>query len=198
VRIEQEWYGDGGIRLTSPLSPALHLGAERVIAIGIRYQRPDDQTRAMNEAAPAMTDISVADVAGVVLNGTFLDSLEADAERMQRINQTIGLMTDEQASLHPHQLRVVPLLMLRPSQDLGRLAAEEFHRFPAMLRYMLRGLGASDEKGWDLLSYLSFDRGYTVPLLELGRADTVAQRDAILEFFGLPPTVPPILPPPEA
>lgn len=198
VRIEDEWFGDGGIRLTSPLSPALHLGADRLIAIGIRYQRPSEVTRALNETAPPMADISAADIAGVVLNGTFLDSLEADAERMQRINQTIGLMTDDQAALHPHRLRVVPLLMLRPSQDLGQLAAEEFHRFPAMLRYMLRGIGATDEKGWDLLSYLSFDRGYTVPLLELGRADTLLQRDAVRAFFGLSPTAPPILPAPDA
>jgi NTE family protein len=109
----------------------------------------------------------------------FLDSLEADLERMQRINRTLALLSKSGRETHEDRLRVVPVEAVLPSKDLGALAAEEFSRLPRTLRYMLRGIGASDEKGWDLLSYLAFDRSYTRRLLDLGRADAHANAEAI-------------------
>ena len=132
---------------------------------------------------PPASGISLAEIAGVLLNAAFLDALDGDAERMERINQTLGLMSAEQRANHPQGLRPVPLLVVRPSQDLGRLAAQEFHRLPRVLRYLLRGIGASERTGWDLVSYLSYDRGYTRPLLELGYRDAMAQSVAIKEFL---------------
>ena len=182
VRINGCFYGDGGVRMTAPLSPAIHLGASRVLAIGVRYQRPDAQTRELNEGS-RMDDVTLADIGGTMLNASFLDSLEADAERMTRINATVSLLTPEQRARHPLGLHRVPLLMIRPSRDLGALAADQLANFPAMMRHMLRGVGASEDAGADLLSYLAFDPAYTVPLLELGRADARAQEASIRAFF---------------
>ncbi len=181
VKLDGAYYGDGCVRLTTPLSPAMHLGAERVLAIGIRHQRPDNLTLKLTRSA-AMPDISLVDIAGVMLNAAFLDALDTDIERMQRINKTIVALR-QAGKEHPDRLREIPLLVLSPSQDLGTLASEQFNRFSNMLRYLLKGIGASTEKGWDLLSYLAFDEAYTNRLLELGYQDALAQSDAIQEFF---------------
>jgi NTE family protein len=182
VRLEDSFYGDGSIRLRAPLSPAIHLGAEKILAIGIRYYRPEDDTRELNEVS-SMEKITVADIAGVMLNATFMDALESDVERLERINQTIALLTEENRLKHPHKLRTIPILTIRPSRDLGSFASEQFSRFPAMLRHLLKGIGASDESGWDLLSYLAFDSTYTQRLLELGYEDAMARRQEIREFL---------------
>ncbi len=182
VQIENCFYGDGAIRLRAPISPAIHLGSDRIMAIGIRYFRPEDMTIELNETSE-MPDVTVADITGVLLNSTFMDSLESDLERLQRINITLRLIPEEQRKKHPQQLRELPILFIRPSQDLGRLAAHQFHHLPRMLRHLLKGIGASDERGWDLLSYLSFDSSYTLPLLELGYSDAISRRSEIEAFF---------------
>jgi NTE family protein len=117
------------------------------------------------------------------LNAVFLDSLDNDAERLERINQTIGLLTPEQRSSNPNQLRQVPLLVLRPSQDLGQLARGTLKEFPAMIRFLLKGIGAKEDKGWDLLSYLAFEKAYTSQLIELGYVDTIRRTNEILKFM---------------
>ncbi len=181
VRLYESYYGDGCVRMTTPLSPAIHLGADRILAIGIRHQRPEDMTQEINQQS-TMSQISLADIAGVMLNAAFLDALDADIERMHRINITVSLLSERAREQHPYKLRDIPLLAIRPSQDLGTLASEQFERFPAMLRYLLKGIGASSAKGWDLLSYLAFDKAYTQRLIELGYGDALAQHDEIKQF----------------
>lgn len=176
------YWGDGCIRLTAPLSPAIHLGADRLLAIGIRHARTPGVTR--EEARRPMPTIAAVDVGGVLLNAVFLDALEADVERLSRINRTLRAAAEPRASLTPDHLREIPIVVVLPSQDLGALAAEELGRLPRTIRYMFRGLGASDEKGWDLLSYLAFDRVYTRRLLELGRADARAHTDAVVRLLA--------------
>lgn len=183
VRIGNAFYGDGGVRLTSPLSPAIHLGSSRILAISVRYSRPIEQTRILNEN-PEMPSISVSDIAGVLLNALFLDALESDVERLERINLTQSLLTEEQRARMREPLRQIPVLTLYPSQDLGTLASDQIRRFPGVLRYLLKGLGVRDEKGWDLLSYLAFDRAYTERLVELGMNDALKQKDRILAFLN--------------
>ena len=102
---------------------------------------------------------------------------------MTRINSTIALLNDDQKRQQTTPLHVLPVLMIRPSQDLGALAAGQLANFPSFMRHLLRGIGASEDAGSDLMSYLSFDPAYTVPLLELGRADAHAQRSNIEAFF---------------
>ncbi len=186
VRIGESYYGDAGLRQDTPLSPALHLGAERILAIGIRHASTGANNRTLHETAK-MPHVTLADIAGTVLNGILLDALELDAERMTRDNDMLALFATFASELgiqgYPLGLRHVPLVVIQPSQDLGRLAADEFDRFPGALRYLLRGLGTSKEKGWDLLSYLAFEPAYTGRLLELGRADALAIAPAIRGLF---------------
>ncbi len=182
VKIGTTYYGDGSIRMASPLSPAIHMGADKIFAIGIRYYRNHQLVEELNAQAN-MKSITMADIAGVVLNGTFFEMLESDMERMNRINQTIQMMPAELRQNHPNGLREVPLMVIRPSEDLGALASGQFDHLPRLLRFMLSGLGASKEKGWDLLSYLAFDSAYTGKLMELGKRDARAMKPKILEFF---------------
>jgi NTE family protein len=185
-KLDGALYGDGCIRLTSPLSPAIHLGADRVVAVGIRYFRTNEQTIQLNQTLKR-DDLSIAEIGGVLLNAVFLDSLETDIERMQRINNTLSLMTEEQRQMHPAALKDIPVLALRPSRDLGQLAMGTLKEFPPTIRFLLRGVGAKENKGWDLLSYLAFEKSYTGKLAELGYEDTMSKRDAVQEFmFGDP------------
>jgi NTE family protein len=181
VLIEGTYWGDGGVRMGSPLSPAIHLGAERILAIGIRFPRPDSQVYQMNQSS-IPTDITLADISGVLMNAIFLDALDADVERLSRINQTVDLLPPDVKETYT--LRKIPILAIRPSKDLGTLAAHQFDKFPAVLRYLLKGTGASRDKGWDLLSYLAFDKSYTDTLIELGHEDALAQRAEIEDFFS--------------
>lgn len=183
VRIGQTYYGDGSVRLKTPLSPAIHLGADSILAIGLRYYRTAQQTLEINQSWK-MSRISLADIAGVLLNAGFLDNLEGDLERLERINHTLSLIPKERHKEMPNELRPIEVLPMRPSEDLGLLAAEETASFGLMLRFLLRGLGSGRNSGSDLVSYLAFDKAYTRKLLKLGYADGMARRDTILQFFA--------------
>jgi NTE family protein len=182
VKINKSFYGDGGVRSNAPLSPAIHLGADRLIAIGVRYYRDGIETMELNQEV-SMRSIVLSDIVGVLFNSLFLDAIEFDFERIQRINETIGLLSEEARVKHSSNLKKIPTLLIRPSVDLGELASDQFERFPAMLRYLLKGIGASQEKGADLLSYIAFDKAYTSKLVEIGIKDAMARKDEIREFF---------------
>ena len=193
ARIEGALYGDGCIRLTSPVSPAIHLGADRILCVGIRYFRTHEQTIDLNRNLKR-DDLSIAEIGGVLLNAVFLDSLETDIERLERINRTLSLMTEEQKSKMPTPLKTIPVMALRPSQDLGQLAQGTLKEFPTLIRFLLKGVGAKEDKGWDLVSYLAFEKAYTSQLVELGYMDTMRKKESVLEFlFGDPARVQPEL-----
>ena len=177
VQIGYSFYGDGCIRQTTPLSPAIHLGADKIIGIGVRYPHPRETMRDL--AFSHFTNPTLGQVTGVLLNAIFLDSLDADVERLQRINDLIA------EGAHP-ELKSVPILMIRPSRDLGKMTVKITHELPAMLRYLLKGIGVSDSEGLDLLSYLAFDVSYTKPLMELGYDDTYKMKNEILAFAEKP------------
>jgi len=187
VALESSFYGDGCVRMHYPMSPAIHLGAERVLAVSVRHLRPPDET-AEREARAKTDQLPLSEIAGVLLNSVFLDSLDSDLERMERTNKTLALVPREKLTNGDIDVRPIPALLLRPSQDLGRLAADEYERFPSMLRYLLKGIGASGQAGEDLLSYLAFEPIYVQRVMELGYADTMARRDEIEEFFFGAPT----------
>ncbi len=180
IKIGDVFYGDGCVRLSAPLSPAIHLGADKIVAIGIRYFRSLEQTVFLNQTL-TRKEISMSDIAGVLLNAVFLDSLDSDLERLNRINETLALLGNVPV---PHKLRPIPVLALRPSRDLGSLASDQYDQFPKMLRFMLKGIGASSKSGWDLLSYLAFEPGYVHRLMELGYEDVLRQKTRIEEFFA--------------
>jgi NTE family protein len=174
TQIGHSYYGDGCIRQTTPLSPAIHLGAQKLLAIGVRH--PHHREKMKNLAFSPFPDPTMGQVAGIMLNALFLDSLDADVERLQRINELVI------EGAHP-ELTTIPILVIRPSRDLGKMTSNISHELPPILRYLLKGIGVSDTEGLDLLSYLAFDQSYTKPLMELGYEDTYKMKDEIVRFI---------------
>ncbi len=184
VKVGEEFFGDGCVRMVYPMSPAIHLGAQRILAVSVRHGR--DLPRPVETEAGGTPALS--QIAGVLLNAVFLDSLDVDLERLDRINRTLAHVPNEKIAAKELELRPIPVLALRPSRDLGELAADEYHRFPAMLRYLLKGIGATDHTGSDLLSYLAFEPVYIGRAMELGYQDTMARKDEVEAFFRDEPT----------
>ena len=179
--IGESWYGDGCLRQSTPLSPAIHLGAEKIIAIGIRAPHSVDRQRDL--AFMANRNPSIGQIAGVLMNAVFLDAMEADVERLSRVNQTLYHLDKQKRDDHFSALRAIPILMLRPSQDLGAMTAQLSKKMPPMLHYLLKGIGVTGNEGLDLLSYLAFDKSYSLPLMDLGRQDTLARSEEIKRFL---------------
>lgn len=172
VKIGNSWHGDGSVRQAAPLSPALRLGARRVLVIStVRepYEHPAESTR--EDPYP-----SLARIVGVTLNSLLYGHTEFDAEQLRRITDLV------RASARPTGFKPVELFLMRPSADLGRVAAQYEHKLPRALRYLTRGLGTRDENSTDLLSTLLFDSAYTEQLVECGRRDAEAQIDALVRF----------------
>lgn len=176
VRIGTEWYGDGGVRLTAPLSPALHLGATRILTVATRYSRSRAEAdRPLTEGYPPP-----AQVLSVLYNAIFLDLIDEDILRLQRMNRLL----DEVAASEREGMRLVEILVLRPSRDLGKLAGEFEPRLPRAFRYLTRGLGTRRTASPDILSLLMFQEDYLRALVELGESDVEAQSDRIDAFLG--------------
>jgi NTE family protein len=180
TKLSSGFYGDGCLRLTAPLHPAIRLGAEKILAIGIQYIGKKHEGLGYHKQS-----ISLADVAGVLVDAIFMDSFESDVERLLRINETLSLIPSESRLLHPRKLEIIPALIIRPSQDLGKLASDQFKNFPWILKHFMLGTGASDSQGGDMISYLAFDKSYTSRLLDLGYSDSMAMRVEIEQFFNL-------------
>lgn len=175
VQLENAWYGDGGIRLTAPLSPALHLGARRVMAISTRYAR----TQAEADAPTVYGYPPPAQVVGVLMNSIFLDLLDHDALRLERLNQLLSKLPEEERL----GLRPVKLFIHRPSTDLGKLATQYEVKLPRMFRFLTRSLGTRETQSPDFLSLVMFQPDYLRTLMEIGEADADATADDLLEFF---------------
>jgi NTE family protein len=175
VGIDGRWYGDGSIRNTAPLAPAIHLGADRIVAIGVSGPPPPGAEKKRHREPP-----TIAQVAGVLLDAVMLDALEVDVEHSERVNASVV----ECATGNPAQpFRVVEILSLRPSERIRELAAGALRRIPPAVRYLLRGLGP-DESITELASYLLFEPEFCSALVELGRADVKTERDRIAAFFA--------------
>jgi NTE family protein len=177
IEVDGAWYGDGGIRLTAPLSPAIHLGATRILAVTTRYARTREEAD-----RPMIVDYPPpAQVAGVLFNAIFLDQLEDDAMQLRQINQLIEAQVEENRL----GLRPIRLLVLRPSEDLGKLANHYEADLPKAFRYFTRGLGTRETRSNDMLSLVMFQTDYVRHLIELGQSDAAAKREQIREFLGL-------------
>jgi NTE family protein len=148
--VHGEWYGDGGIRLTAPLSPAVYIGARQILAISTRYlPMPEEQGSDMIDDYPPP-----AQVAGSMFNAIFLDVFDNDALRLERINSLIEC----QAELQDHELEPIQLLLLRPSKNLGKMANQFEPNLPLAFRFMTRGLGTKETRSNDLLSMVMFQQ----------------------------------------
>lgn len=179
VRLRDDYYMDGSVRQITPLSPALHLGARRlvVIAVGQFVGQRD-------ASAGAPRYPSFAQLAGHALSSIFLDNLGADLERLAQMNRVIDLV-ERNGAPHPRLPAAhVDAFVIAPSQDLGELARAYVARLPAGVRALLRGFGSSEGTGANLPSYLLFDRDFCRRLMALGYADTLARRDEIAAFLA--------------
>jgi len=187
VALGHAWHGDGGIRLTAPLSPALHLGATRILAVSPRMRPVDPQL------LPALPELPIypspGQIGGVLMNAVFLDSLDFDALQMSRINRLLGALPEaERESLG---MRPVDVMILRPSRDLGALARKNEFRLPRAFRFFEKGLTDSHAKSSDVLSMVIFEPEFLRELLELGERDTEARAAEIQAFLrGQAHTVP--------
>jgi NTE family protein len=173
IRVGDDYFGDGAIRQSSPLSPAVHLGASRILAVSVRYGR--------RVATSSVVYPPPERILGMLMHGVFLDALENDVERLERINRTLELIPPGVS--HPDGLRRIELLVLRPSRDLGELSAGMARYLPRSLRVLTRGLGASRDEPSDFLSYLLFERPYLETLIHLGYEDAEAQWEEIARFL---------------
>jgi len=179
-RVGDDFYADGSVRQIAPLSPALHLGVRRMLVIAVGQFV--GQQAAPGQAHKTPHYPSFAQVAGHALSSIFLDNLGADLERLQRLNAVLNLVPHEIQDAHP-EVAHVDALVVGPTRDLGRLAIQYAHRLPTGVRYLLRGLGATEGTGANLLSYLLFDRQYCRELLAMGYEDALARRDEIEAFL---------------
>ncbi len=166
IPLQQQYYGDGSMRQTSPLSPAIHLGANRLLVIGVG----DPAVSGLGMRDPN-AEPSFGQLFGFMLDSLFMDQLRSDLERINRYNED-------------PKVRRIDCLVLTPSQDLSEIARRHRRELPPSLRILLRTMGANNSAGTQLLSYLLFERGYTRELIALGQSDARARAGEIREFLG--------------
>ncbi len=207
VRVDSDagelWFGDGGLRLVAPMSPAIRLGATRIFAVGVRSTRAAGEL-AQDEASGARANAvssrlpcpPLAQVCGVFMNAIFLDHLDTDIDHLRRMNE---LLAARQVAVRsaperdgdgagaganvPEPMRAISPLVVSPSEDLALVAQRFAHRMPRLLRFVLDGLGTPDAQSADLMSYLLFDAAYTRTLVDIGYRDAGERIDEIEEFL---------------
>ena len=180
VRLGDHWYGDGGVRLSTPLVPALRLGATRILAISPHYEPgfvEAERPKGRGYPPPAT-------ILGHLVDAIFLDVLDEDVRRLMSINELLEKLPPEERG----NLRKVDIRILRPSQDLGRLASEYEPRLPNSFRYLVRSLGTRETNTSGFLSMVMFQPDYAQRLIEIGEADGEAWLEEIREMVEAPET----------
>jgi NTE family protein len=177
VHIHREYFGDGSVRQIAPISSALHLGADKVLLMGASHVDDEAGRRNRMDSYPTL-----AQIAGHALDSIFLDGLEVDLERLQRMNKTVSLIPEElrQAT----DMRYIDVLVITPSRPLEQVAERHLARLPWTIRLLLRLAGVMRRSGANLVSYLLFDKHYCNALIELGYQDALKRREEILKFLG--------------
>jgi NTE family protein len=175
IQIGHDWYGDGGIRLVAPLSPAVHLGADRLLVISTHYEFPPYcKLRKKAEGPP-----SPAVVLGALYDAVFLDQLDHDALQIERINNLLRKLQPEDR----RGLREIETVVIRPSADLGALANDFEAKLPGAFRYFMRRFGSKEAEEQDLISTVMFHKDYIDKLLEVGERDAETHADAIAKLL---------------
>ena len=177
VRINREYFGDGSMRQVAPISPALHLGADRLFIIGVGRQLVPRREHASSSTYP-----SLAQIAGHCLNSIFLDSLEVDLERLQRINRTLAVIPPDIRGEKGIAMHHVDFRLIAPTEELEQVALDFADNLPRAVRLLL--YGARKRSGANLLSYLLFEKSYCRALIEMGYRDTLHRQDDLMEFLG--------------
>lgn len=179
IKIHREYFADGAVRQLAPLSPALHLGASKILVIGVTDNAHQRKERVNESKYP-----TPAKVMGHMLNAAFIDSMETDIERLRRINRTVEAIPEAERVRRNIQLKNIDLLEINPSQSLDALAGEYANDMPFALKLALGGSGNANQSGSGLLSYLLFSKNYCNRLMDLGYQDAMQRQDEIRTFFA--------------
>jgi NTE family protein len=176
IAIDNQWYGDGGIRLVAPLSPAVHLGADRLLVISTHYEMPPFCRFRKKTAGPP----SPAVVLGALYDAVFLDQLDQDAQQIDRINDLLGKLQPQDRQ----GLREIHTVVIRPSEDIGALANHFEEQLPKAIRYFMRRFGSQEAEEQDLISTILFHRDYIEELLKLGERDADQHVEKIAKLLA--------------
>jgi len=176
IEVRQSFYGDGSIHQLSPLSPAIHLGADKILCIGL--DSPHDQKDHTIIKHP-----SASSIAGHLLDSVFSDTLDSDIERTQRVNETIDLISPENQK--SHNLRKIDTLVINPSIDINAIAQRNFSEVPWPIRRLMASIGVTKDSDSSLLSYLLFEKSYCSELIEAGYSDGITQQEKLKEFLEI-------------
>jgi NTE family protein len=179
VRIGGEHFGDGSMHQLAPVSAALHLGARRVLVIGVGSTSPGERAASDSGVWP-----SPAQIAGHMLDAIFIDTLDMDLERLQRVNQTLAGVRQDTGPRSSPALKTIDTLVIRPTERMDVIAASHAQELPRAVRFLARRIGVLDPNGAGVLSYLLFESGYCRHLVDLGFSDGMARRSEILDFLG--------------
>ena len=180
VQIDGEYFGDGAMRQATPLSPAIHLGADRILVIGVRDETADEPPTPSNPQSWP----SFANIAGYMLDTLFMDGLYSDLERMTRINQLVDAVKPEHRTGSLASMRAIDTMLIVPSQDLREIAHKHKQELPFALRALLRGIGGKKPSESRLLSFLLFEQAYTRELIDLGYTDGMKVKDQLRDFVS--------------
>jgi NTE family protein len=179
VQLEGEYFGDGAMRQATPLSPAIHLGADRILVIGVRDETADKRPETEMPARPP----SFAQIAGYMLDTLFMDGLYSDLERMTRINQLVDSVSPEHRRGALAGMRPVDTMLIVPSEDLRVMAHAHRQHLPFAIRALLRGISGRRPSENRLLSFLLFESAYTKDLIDLGYQDAMKVKDQLQAFI---------------
>ena len=182
------YFGDGALRLTTPLSPAIRLGAQKLFAIGVRCQQSADSLLRSELSEPAglvskLKPPPLSQICGVFMNAIFLDHLDADLDHLKRMNAVVAGSRPLPSARHSEPMNVIEPLVISPSADIAIIAKTLEHRMPRAVRFILDGLGTPDAQSADLTSFLLFDRTFTSELIQLGYRDAAERIDEIEQFL---------------
>lgn len=180
VQLQGEYFGDGAMRQATPLSPAIHLGADRILVVGIRDETADKAPA----SAEQLRSPSFAQIAGYMLDTLFMDGLYSDLERMTRINQMIDAVGPEHRTGALADMRPIDTMLVVPSEDLRVVAQEHRKQLPFAVRALLRGISGRGTGANRLLSFLLFESAYTRDLIDLGYQDAMKVKDQLQAFIS--------------
>ncbi|MFT5759422.1 MAG: NTE family protein [Alteromonadaceae bacterium] len=179
IKIKKQHFGDGSIHQLSPLSPAIHLGAEKIFIVGVEQPKEPLHSRENNPHPPTTSTI-----AGHLLDTIFSDTLQSDIERMTRINETLTLIP-EHIRKERDGLKNIETLLVNPSHDFNAIAVKYFYELPLSIRLLLRTIGITNDSESSIISYLLFDKNYCQELIKLGYKDAMEKETQIREFLSL-------------